>query len=751
MVASLINKVRDAKIRNAPISNAASKKDPNIYSDDEEDTGVLPTIPSKSNSSKYSVYSTLTGWMVNALKAIVYVICLPFVLCCDLFHSGFTFATSLLTRFNATKRWKDVKDIYSIHVEQRIPVLQNSKRSKILKLGLFLLISLLIISFLAIFRANTNPLTELWTSFSVIFSSALTTMWSCCTSFTTGTMGLIDSTYYNVKTTLDSNRQVKSESNGDGHLTKQDDFNIQVETALNSLLNNEKFALRIKEWVNMDDARLKEVISRIEDQEVTLTKLINDHKSQTDDKQIEINRQLEHTKVSSDEKLSMISNGNVASITDQIVSIEQRLKEKHNEEKPIIEKLQSEITDLQEQLKQLRQEQGNHSINISERKSEVLSKLHDFETRLNNIASEQNQLSQTISGCSNTKHVEASISDDNLLKTRISQILSDIFDQNLDDDGNQDSKLSNVKKNIHKLNSLVSDNQDTLSEEQLREQLTNTFEDWKKDVLNEIQPHMSKSLVAEITKNELLKETIEVELNKILEHRKVSEGQRTLPNTDPTQFSEEDVSRIVKTELVTYDADKTGKFDFALESAGGTIVSTRCTQTYDAATAVYSIWGVPIWWESVNGPRAILQPGANPGQCWAVKGDGTGFSAPPISVVIELSDRINIDSVTLEHIPETLSPDGNIKSAPKLFSVLGLSDINDPNPVVLGNFTYVIGNRPVQTFKITNSEDINKAANKSFSLVELKVHSNYGNPIYTCIYRFRVHGNLTPEAKTSFR
>merc|ERR1712133_134831 len=122
-----------------------------------------------------------------------------------------------------------------------------------------------------------------------------------------------------------------------------------------------------------------EVISRIEDQELTLTKLINDHKSQTDDKQIEINRQLEHTKVSTDEKLS-ISNGNVASITDQIVSIEQRLKEKHNEEKPIIEKLQSEITELQEQLKQLRQEQGNRSINLSERKSEVLSKLHDFET-----------------------------------------------------------------------------------------------------------------------------------------------------------------------------------------------------------------------------------------------------------------------------------------------------------------------------------------------------------------------------------
>ena len=35
------------------------------------------------------------------------------------------------------------------------------------------------------------------------------------------------------------------------------------------------------------------------------------------------------------------------------------------------------------------------------------------------------------------------------------------------------------------------------------------------------------------------------------------------------------VERIVKQALAKYDADKTGLFDFALESAGGSIVSTR--------------------------------------------------------------------------------------------------------------------------------------------------------------------------------
>lgn len=59
---------------------------------------------------------------------------------------------------------------------------------------------------------------------------------------------------------------------------------------------------------------------------------------------------------------------------------------------------------------------------------------------------------------------------------------------------------------------------------------------------------------------------------------------------------------------MTYDADKTGLFDFALESAGGTIASTRCTETYDISDAVYSVWGFPIWWKR-NTPRTILQPG----------------------------------------------------------------------------------------------------------------------------------------------
>ena len=84
-------------------------------------------------------------------------------------------------------------------------------------------------------------------------------------------------------------------------------------------------------------------------------------------------------------------------------------------------------------------------------------------------------------------------------------------------------------------------------------------------------------------------------------------------------LSDAEFDKLVADALRVYDADKTGMFDFALESAGGTIASTRCTDPHTPHSAIYSIMGVPIWWENTS-PRTILQPGTSPGQCWAFKG-----------------------------------------------------------------------------------------------------------------------------------
>lgn len=50
-----------------------------------------------------------------------------------------------------------------------------------------------------------------------------------------------------------------------------------------------------------------------------------------------------------------------------------------------------------------------------------------------------------------------------------------------------------------------------------------------------------------------------------------------------------------------------------------------------------------------------------PGECWAIRGH-TG------NAVIQLVAKIIITSVSLEHIPKTISPTGEIESAPREFS-----------------------------------------------------------------------------------
>ncbi|XP_071815008.1 uncharacterized protein [Apostichopus japonicus] len=200
---------------------------------------------------------------------------------------------------------------------------------------------------------------------------------------------------------------------------------------------------------------------------------------------------------------------------------------------------------------------------------------------------------------------------------------------------------------------------------------------------------------------------------------------------EPSENGTEDTEKIkgiVYGILNQYSADKTGMVDYALESAGGSVVSTRCSETFTSKTALLSIFGIPLWYVT-NSPRTVLQPDVNPGNCWAFKG-AVGF------LVIQLSDTIKPTYFTMEHIPKSLSPTGNITSAPRNFSVWSLKDEHDIDGVLLGEYMYDDEGYPVQVFSVQNVEI------KPTMMVELKIHSNYGSLEYTCLYRFRVHGDL---------
>jgi SUN domain-containing protein 1/2 len=84
-------------------------------------------------------------------------------------------------------------------------------------------------------------------------------------------------------------------------------------------------------------------------------------------------------------------------------------------------------------------------------------------------------------------------------------------------------------------------------------------------------------------------------------------------------LGEDEVRRIVREALAVYDADKTGLVDYALESAGGQVLSTRCTESYQAKSAQISVFGIPLWYPS-NTPRTAITPAVQPGQCWAFQG-----------------------------------------------------------------------------------------------------------------------------------
>ncbi|XP_021071970.1 SUN domain-containing protein 2 isoform X2 [Mus pahari] len=190
--------------------------------------------------------------------------------------------------------------------------------------------------------------------------------------------------------------------------------------------------------------------------------------------------------------------------------------------------------------------------------------------------------------------------------------------------------------------------------------------------------------------------------------------------------TEEQVHRIVKQALQRYSEDRIGMVDYALESGGASVISTRCSETYETKTALLSLFGIPLWYHSQS-PRVILQPDVHPGNCWA-------FQGPQGFAVVRLSARIRPTAVTLEHVPKALSPNSTISSAPKDFAIFGFDEDLQQEGTLLGTFAYDQDGEPIQTFYFQAS----KMA--TYQVVELRILTNWGHPEYTCIYRFRVHG-----------
>ncbi|XP_028746840.2 SUN domain-containing protein 3 isoform X1 [Peromyscus leucopus] len=193
-----------------------------------------------------------------------------------------------------------------------------------------------------------------------------------------------------------------------------------------------------------------------------------------------------------------------------------------------------------------------------------------------------------------------------------------------------------------------------------------------------------------------------------------------------TEVLDEEMSNLVHYVLKKFRGDQIQMADYALKSAGASVIEAGTSESYKNNKA-------KLYWHGIGflnyetPPDMILQPDVHPGKCWA-------FPGSQGHILIKLARKIIPTAVTMEHISEKVSPSGNTSSAPKEFSVYGVLKKCEGEEMLLGQFTYNKTETTIQTFELQN------AASESLLCVRLQILSNWGHPKYTCLYRFRVHG-----------
>ncbi len=67
------------------------------------------------------------------------------------------------------------------------------------------------------------------------------------------------------------------------------------------------------------------------------------------------------------------------------------------------------------------------------------------------------------------------------------------------------------------------------------------------------------------------------------------------------------MEEIVAEALNLYSADRVGRFDFALEKSGGSVMLDRCSPSFDHAVTSVSLLGILPLWHVPSTPKVIIQ------------------------------------------------------------------------------------------------------------------------------------------------
>jgi len=235
----------------------------------------------------------------------------------------------------------------------------------------------------------------------------------------------------------------------------------------------------------------------------------------------------------------------------------------------------------------------------------------------------------------------------------------------------------------------------------------------------------------------------------------------------------DDVQRLLRAHYRRLVADETLKVDWALEAAGAQVVESLThyvpltslsspLSVHNNQTTFLSLsWLRQIWRTlgglvsrlrtRTHGPNQALRAGRALGECWPFLGGQANLTIRTVEPIVPTH-------FSIDHIPREIAI--NWQSAPRHMKVWGFNVPDGSRPsltlprTLLSSFEYDIDGDPLQTWPVQHSSVSSTGSPSSFQYFTLQILSNYGH-FYTCLYRFRVHGqparlySLSPAAQSS--
>ncbi|EGO24261.1 hypothetical protein SERLADRAFT_449028 [Serpula lacrymans var. lacrymans S7.9] len=244
------------------------------------------------------------------------------------------------------------------------------------------------------------------------------------------------------------------------------------------------------------------------------------------------------------------------------------------------------------------------------------------------------------------------------------------------------------------------------------------------------------------------------------------------------------IGHLVESAVLKYSQqDDLSRPDFALHSAGARLIPSLTSQTLTIypATLGARLYGLVSGQGTATGrtPVTVLHHEVHNGYCWPMEGTKG-------SVGVMLAYPAYVSDFTIDHVSKEVAFD--LRSAPRDMEVWGFVDgkdnlakvrewqadkakrreearriaeeegleyVEESEPeypsmlptsepyIRIASFTYdIYSSRNIQTFPV--SQEI-KDLGIDFGVVVLVINNNWGRDEFTCIYRFRVHGELMGE------